>query len=185
MPGSSKITLLDACSLLNLYASRHIQEILEALPYTFALAERVEKETLYVRRGGSGEDADEREVVDLSPLISANLLRVISLESEAETAAFVGFATQLGDGEAMTCALASLRGYDVVTDDKKALRTLKTHAPHVRCHTTLELIKEWAEMSGITRLALKEILIDVRERANYLPSSRHPLWKWWEGIMKV
>lgn len=52
--------LLDACCLLNLYATRRLDEILVAVQGRFAAAERVAAEALYIRRGGDGEDADGR-----------------------------------------------------------------------------------------------------------------------------
>ena len=185
MQESNRGCLIDACSLLNLYASRHIQEILQTLPFAFAIAKKVFEEAIYIRRGGSGEDADERDPIDLSPLQTANLLEIISPESEEEQAAYVAFATRLDDGEAMTCALALQRGDDIVTDDKKAIRILQNEAPHIRCHSTLPLIKKWAEISGITDQMLKPILIDVRKRARYSPPRSHPLCEWWERIMNL
>jgi hypothetical protein len=83
-------------------------EILEALSCQFGIARHVANEAMYV---GSSSDADEdREPVDLDPMIRAGLLTVLDLGSPAEFSGFVGFAAELDDGEAATCALAVHRG---------------------------------------------------------------------------
>lgn len=183
MPNRPRMCLLDACSLLNIYASGYINEILDTLPFTCAVVVAVERETLYIRRGGSGEDADEKVTVDMSPLIAANRLKVVSPNNDEEENAYVAYATQLHDGEAMTCALASLRGFDIVTDDRKASRVLETHAPHVSCHSTCSVVKEWSDISGATASTIKTVLTHIKERASFEPSRRDPLRNWWENIM--
>lgn len=177
------VGLLDTCSLLNLYATRYIREILEDLPLDFALAQRVKQGPLYIRRGGEGENAVEREPVDLSSLISENLLIVVSPECEEEQEAYVAFATQLDDGEAMGCALSMTRGYDLITDEKKTRRILEKGTPDVRFHSTLSLIKWWAELRGLTDPQLKSIFIDICGRTQYVPPGYHTLYQWWERIM--
>jgi hypothetical protein len=181
MPPTSH-TILDACSLLNLFASRYIEDILR-LSYIFHIAEAVHKETLYIRRGGNGEDAEEHDLVDLAPLLSSNLLVVDALGSAVELASYIQFATQLDDGEAMTCALASHRNWQVVTDDRKVPRVLRAVAPHINCRTTLDVLKEWVDTAGIDDATLKDILLDIRKRANYFPAVSHPLKYWWDNIL--
>src|SRR5438552_2210471 len=126
--------LLDACCVLNLYAGRCLHSVLRAALHKYAVAERVVAEALYVRNPPATADADpqeDREAVDLQPLIAEGLLSVLTTETEREAAAFVRFATQLDDGEAMTCALASERGLAVATDDRKAQRVLRSIVPAV------------------------------------------------------
>src|SRR5438552_17812391 len=98
------LILLDACCLLNLHATRRLEEILTAVQGRFAVAERVAAETLYTRRGGSGDDADEKDPVDMGSLVALGLLEVLPVETPDEAASYVGFAAELDDGEAMTCS---------------------------------------------------------------------------------
>ncbi len=180
---ADSVLLLDACSLLNLYASRHLGEILKTLPARFAVVERVMCETLYVQRGGTGEDADKRDPVEIAPLIEQCLLRVLSFETEQEMTVFLEFATQLDDGEAMTCALAYIHGYDVVTDDKKALRLLGRHASHLVRYGTLDVLQAWADEGDVSDMILRTTLKDIRERASYFPGTSHPRYSWWANLL--
>ena len=175
--------ILDACCLLNLYASRQIEAILGTVPTRFAAAEAAAAEVLYVRYGGGGQDADKREHVDLQPLIRVGLLDILSLETEGEKASFVLFAAELDDGEAMTCALAVHREAAVATDDRKAIRVLSSVATHVRVHTTVSLLKRWAEIEQPAAATLKRALTDVRERASFVPGRHDPLLPWWKAVL--
>jgi hypothetical protein len=74
--GEPETVLLDACVAINLYASRHFDEILSDLPYRFAAAETVSTdETLFVRRGGDDDDPPEAEPLKLDPSISSGSLQ--------------------------------------------------------------------------------------------------------------
>ena len=175
--------ILDACCLLNLYASRQIEAILRAIPPRFAAAEAAAAEVLYVQCGGSGQDANKQEHVDLQPLIRAGLLDILSLDTQSEIASFIRFAGELDDGEAMTCALAVHREADVATDDRKAIRVLNSVAPHVRIHTTVGLLKWWAETEQPSERILKRVLTDVQERANFVPGRHDPMQPWWMDVL--
>ena len=175
--------LLDACCLLNLYASRQMEVILRVIPVRFAAAEAAVAEVLYVLHGGGGQDARKREQVDLQPLIRAGILDILSLETEMEKANFVRFAAELADGEAMTCALAVHREADVATDDRKAIRVLNSVAPHVRVHTTVGLLKWWVEIEQPAKATLKRALTDVRERGSFIPGRHDALLSWWSDVL--
>ena len=58
--------VLGACSLLNLVASRRLPDIVRGTPTTFLIPEQAATEIRYVRRGGGGADADEREPVGIA-----------------------------------------------------------------------------------------------------------------------
>lgn len=181
--GARDRILLDACRVLNLYATGRMGAILGALPERFAVADRVAAETLYVRRGGSGEDADERIPVDLRPLIEEGLLEVLRVETEEEAASFVSFAAQLDDGEAMTCALALHRGGVVGTDDRKARRVCSMQSPPLDTRTTTTVLKAWAESERIAGADLRQVLVLIRERARFVPGKHDPLQGWWEAAL--
>ena len=175
--------ILDACCLLNLYASRQMEVILRVIPVRFAAAAAAAAEVLYVLHGGGGQDARKREQVDLQPLIRAGILDILSLETEMEKANFVHFAAELADGEAMTCALAVQREAAVATDDRKAIRVLRSRAPHVRVHTTVSLLKWWVEIEQPAEATLKRVLTDVQERANFVPGRHDALLPWWQAVL--
>lgn len=177
----NEVVLLDACCLMNLYATRFLEQILESLPMEFAIAERVQAEAIYVRRGGTGEDAEERDFIDLSHALGAGLLRVVSPESEPEEEAYVSFATELDDGEAMTCGIAVVRGWSIATDDRKTLRVFGSHSSGLPVHTTAALIKRWVESVNMPTEVLRQVLLDVSERARFIPRNVDPLSGWWKS----
>lgn len=176
-----RLLLLDACCLLNLFATRHIEAILRTLQKRFAIAAAVSAEAMWIYRGGAGEDALERDAVDSRPLVAAGLLEVLTLETEAENEDFVAFATVLDDGEAMTVALAVHRGGTVATDDRKARREIVARTPQVGLFSTAELLQMWARATGVDPTILARVLQDVHTRAQFLPRSQDPLRAWWDA----
>lgn len=176
---SRVLLLLDGCCLLNLFATRHIEDILRALQWRFAVAAVVTEEAQWIHRGGEGVDALEREAVDTQPLVAAGLLEVISPETDAEYEAYVQFAAVLDDGEAMTAALAMHRGAAASTDDRKARREIAARAPGVALLSTAELMHEWATTEALERAVLAAALRDIRTRARFIPNAQDPLQPWW------
>lgn len=172
--------LLDACCVLNLYATGCMAEILVAVGARFGVASAVEREALWVFAGGEGDDGAERAPVDLQPLIQAGLLEVLELDSDEELNTFVSFATLVDDGEAATIALALHRGAVVATDDRKTLRELrKSHVPF-EPWTTAGLLHAWAVATDAAPARVDEVLQAVRRRARFEPNRVDELSGWWE-----
>jgi hypothetical protein len=173
------LVLLDACCLLNLCATRLIVDILRALPLRFAVADRAAAEVRYLRRGGDGQDADVREPIDIQPLVAVGLLDIFAFATTDEEASFVNFAANIDDGEAMTCALAWHRQAAVATDDLKTLRILRALAPPLPTYTTANLLRQWADEQKVAGPDLKRVLVDIEERARFVPGRHDPLRLWW------
>ena len=173
------VTLLDACAVINLYATRHRKAIVAAVPTRVGVVDRVQAEAHYVRRGGSGEDSDERETVDLASLIVSGDIQIVTPTQE-ELDRFLALTVQMDDGEAMTGAVALVRGWVVVTDDRKAERILRGQ---IRIRSSLDLIKTWADLKAIDQATIREVLTDLRERGTYFPHRSHPLRTWWDAVL--
>jgi len=171
-------TLLDACAILSLYATRRMAEILATVPGPVAVCDLVVAEALYVRRIVDGEL--EREPVELAPFVADGRLFVLATDDEDELQTFVDLAVALDDGEAMSAALAIHRDCVLVTDDGKAERLL---AGRVQLRPTLDIVKTWADRAEMDRLELRGILTAIYERG-YEPPIEHPLKRWWETIMR-
>jgi hypothetical protein len=173
--------ILDACCVINLYASAQMGAILRALPCTVVVADYVcEQEALMVRAGpeGSGLPA---EAIDLCPLIDEGVLEVASLQ-DAEAATFVTLAAAFGDdGEAATAALAVHRRWALATDDRGAINVLRRQAPQIHVVSTPEIIQHWAEAIAVSPALLRAVLANVRARARYAPHAQHPLHSWWQA----
>lgn len=178
-PGSAPTTLLDACVVINLAASRRPTDILDAVSGPVAVADLVAAESLYVQRGGPGDDAKEPEPIDLAPLIASGRLSVLTA-TDAELDTFVDFLADLDEGEAMTLALAVHRGFVVATDDRRVTRSLAGRAP---LRSTLDLVKDWADREAAPPHLLRTVLTDIRERGTYHPGRTHPLRGWWDASL--
>lgn len=173
-------TLLDACTVINLDASRHAADIL-AHGGPHAVSDVVRNESLYIRRGGGGDDARDVVRTDLAALVTRQLLTVITTTDESELSLFIDLAQELDDGEAMTAAIAIHRRLPVVTDDKKAIRVLTTAG--VTVTSSLHVVKRWFDADEIDPSMVSRVLTDIRERGSYLPHRGHPLHAWWSGAI--
>lgn len=173
---AERLLLIDACCVINLCASKQIAGVLEALPYRCAVARYVvEKEALAIVRDDG--EADEREPIELAPMIDQGLLHVVGVDSEDERDYFVRFARHLDDGEAQTCALAVVHRGTVATDDKKALRLLEREG--VAALQTPELLHAWADHSGADPALVATTLRRIETLANFRPGKAAPLHDWW------
>ena len=181
---STRTLILDACCLLNLYATGRLREFATALPYQLAVADYVfEREALYVWLPDSTSGSTERTRIDASTLVAEGLITVVRLDHPEEEALFVDLAVSVDDGEAVTGALALCRGYLVATDDRKARRILSERGQGVGLVSTLELVKSWAEAASVDASELRNALEAIRSGASYVPGERNPLYEWWHDLM--
>lgn len=175
---SPTLYVLDACSLLNLIASRRFEDLAQDTPARFATSPLAASEVRYVRKGVG---STEREDVDLQQLHQRGILTLLSLATPAEQATFVTLALEMDDGEAEVCALAVHRVGILVTDDQAARRIMRRRSPGVPLLTTSEVIKAWADHVRIDARELARLLIDIEERASFRPGPHDPLRVWWDG----
>jgi hypothetical protein len=171
--------ILDACCTLNLAATGRAEAILRQLPYRFVVGPRARGETLWL----VVPDSDEREPVDLEPLIGAGALREEPLQGPEEEALFVEFSIQLADGEAEAAALSVNRGYTLATDDRKAQRVVREKEATVRLSGTLELLRKWQIIAGSSEAEVGDVLRRIAKRATYRPRRAHPLYEWWKNLV--
>ena len=186
IPGSFSerpLLLLDACCLINLFATERIEEILAALPYRFATSRFVAtKEVLSIARSTEAESPLEREIIEPHRLEDLENLSLLDLTSQEEMADFVRFAADLDDGEASVCALAISRKGRVATDDRKTLRLLRRMVPEVATIQTSALLYEWARLCKIPKDTTGDVLRLVRQRARFYPPREAPYFEWWAGF---
>jgi len=181
-PGpAGRMLLLDACCVLNFFATGRIEEILRTLKWRSAITAVVSGEAMWIYRGGDGEDARERDPVDVEPLAAIGLLEVLTPETDAETDDFVAFAALLDDGEAMTAALAMHRGAAIATDDRKARREISSRAPHITLLSTAELLYAWSRDAAVAPAILRQALRNVTSRAHFVPARQDLLRAWWDS----
>lgn len=178
-----QLLLLDACCLINLVATDHLQEILRALPHDCATSRLVvSTEVISVGRPVAASAALEREVLAPSYLESLESLKILDFSNEGELASFIQFAARLDDGEASVCALAVAHGGAVATDDRKTLRLLEREHPQVAVVQTPELLYEWAELEGLRDQEMSQVLRSVYRRGRFYPRRDTPRFDWWERL---
>jgi predicted nucleic acid-binding protein len=172
--------ILDACCTLNLSATGRAAEIFQQLPCRSVVGARARGEAQWL----AVPDSEEREPVDLGPLIASGGLTEVQLQGPDEERLFVEFGASLADGEAEAAAIAVNRGFILATDDRKARRIVSERYADVRLTGTLELLHEWQSTAGPMDAEVAEALRRIAERATYRPRRVHPLYDWWARLVE-
>ncbi len=176
--------ILDACCAINLRASGRMEAVLSSAPIRMAIADYVkEYETLTFFSGPQENVTGQREDIDLQPLIDRDLLVVADLDLKAESDAYLAFAVDLDDGEAITGAIALNRDWAIATDDKKAIDVFTDESPDTQIITTPDLMKIWVDVARPSAEAAHNALRNIELRARYRPGARHILYTWWTEIL--
>lgn len=157
--------ILDACCVITLYESGQMEAILRATGQQVVLASYVHE--VEIRRA------------DLGPLIDAGTILIVSPRNETEENAYVNFAVELDDGEAVTGAIAIHRNWAIATDEAKATAYFSRVAPRLEIASTPDLVKHWVEQVKPAREEVRAVLQRIELRARYQPGPNHPLRGWW------
>lgn len=173
--------IVDACCLINLYASGKIQEIIPACGGSFYVPQEVQNESLSIRQPDPSDSAILIPVpIDLSEAISQGLIQGCQLAGAAENESYVEFASYLDDGEASSLAIAKSRGWILATDDRKAIR-IATEAG-VPVITTPELVDRWMNSAHPTADELAVAIRGIERFARFRPRRTSPLYDWWTRL---
>lgn len=177
---TSQYIILDACCLINLYASGQLGEIIRCIPERFAVASYVkEKECLCIYDGPTSNMRKSKKQIDIEQLIQEGRVEIASLVGDKEAIMHINLAFELDDGEAYTGAIAANRRWIVGTDDKRAISIFVKSPYRLQVVSTIELVKKWADKLNPSSDLLRDVLHEIRTRARYEPSNDHPLRSWW------
>jgi predicted nucleic acid-binding protein len=173
--------IVDACCLINFYASGNVLGILRALDGGLFVPDLVQGESPFIRK----EDDQDRtilvpEAINLTEALNEGLLHSCQLENDVESEHFVQYAAAVDDGEAVCLALAKCRHWVVATDDRKATRLAR--AEGIATITTAEIVKLWADSCKATDKAVAEILQRIERCARFRPRNDFPLHDWWRRL---
>ncbi|HLX61140.1 MAG TPA: hypothetical protein VKX17_07640 [Planctomycetota bacterium] len=169
---------LDACCIINICATGDAPRILKMAGMKFYLSAACSKESLCLH-GRDDKAARIRVPIDLSPLIQSRLIELTDVTPGPETAAFVDFAKQLDDGEAMALALAICRGWTFASDDRKACRIAKEKG--VPTIGTPGLLHTYSTSLNLSPPDIARCLKNIEQRATFRPKPTHPLGHWWRA----
>jgi predicted nucleic acid-binding protein len=173
-----RLALLDSSVVINVIATRQAPEILRALRGGVGICTAVGAEVLFLR---SGSPSDPPERISLDPLIGDRLLMRVGLEHEAEKAAYVDLAADLEDGEAMTIAIAAVRGFAVATDDRKARRiAAQRYGNSLVLVRTTEILRAWVLDACVDDATVRTVLNRIETIARFRPANDDPLRDWWD-----
>ncbi len=171
--------IIDACSIINFYASEFFDSILSSFETQCCIVTQVSEESLFIRTPPDSQSKFDYKPIALQDYVQLGKLKLVKLETETEKKVFIKLAQRLDDGEAATIALAIKREMKVVTDDKKAIQIFYEEASNIEILTTLDVMKFWYENSSVNDEDIKLALSNIRVYANYLPSRNHHLFQWW------
>lgn len=171
--------ILDACGMLNLYASGCFTSILTVLRHDWYIPAAVERESQRYRQP---DPADPQKLIvlpiDLNPALADGSLKRCDCEGDDEAALYINLAAQIGDdGESMGLAIAKCRGWSVLTDDRKARRIAGELCVPVL--GTPEVMKQWALASQPSAIELSQVLRAIERYANYRPGRNAVECDWW------
>lgn len=172
---------LDACALINLYASGCLADVARILGVRFHVVPKVYPEEAGYILSPQRDGRMEKERIDLSILIRTGVIVEAGAPQGAAVAALLRFAARVDDGEAMTMAVAlyaTPHPAGVVTDDGAALRLLGSE-PGAAFTTSFTLLRRWSEVAEITEAEVVTALHNMEVRGRYRPGPRHPEYAWW------
>ncbi len=180
IPSFRNNTILDACCIINLYASDVMKSVLSTIPGQKAIVQYVrDKEVRYIYTDEGGTTS-----IDLQPLLDKDLLYIVDLENEREQETVVDFAFlsngKMGNGEAFSASIAVHRDWTFATDDKDAILLLQQYMPQLHIMTTPDLFKHWVDVYNPSFDAIRDALGNIQRRAKYMPDKDHYLYQWWE-----
>ncbi len=176
--------VLDACCILNFFASGNFLSILKTIPAQVVVTEVVKARELLTLK--QLENQENEGAIQLEMAIEQDLLLVVDFESEAEEETYINYVFELGDdGESATFAIAVHRGWAIATDDRKAIAFCQKEALNLKIFSTLEIIKYWSEETNLDADKLRLALEAIRTQGRYRPPRNHPLLSWWETAINI
>jgi predicted nucleic acid-binding protein len=166
--------LLDACTLINLYATGEPALLLQSLSPACMVCDAVARESIFLR----GEQPDLTvQPIDLSQMLQQESLHICHPETPEEEGLYVTLAADLDDGEALSLAISAARGYGLATDDRKARRLAK-EIGGVQLLSTAEILHE---VTALDETIVRQMIRSIELRARFVPRAGMPLSEWWNN----
>jgi predicted nucleic acid-binding protein len=172
--------LVDACVAINLAAAATLDQIADTLQVTFIIVAQAASEAGYLRDVVKGTTM--LTPINLDQFAPSETLEIREL-APAELALYLELASIVDDGEAATIALAIHHRIDLATDDRRA-RRLCAERRVAEPARTVALLHAYAEAAQLKSDDVRQMLIQVRDRASFLPARSDPNLKWWNDHIR-
>jgi predicted nucleic acid-binding protein len=172
--------LLDACVAINLAAAARLDQIADALQVTFVIVAQAASEAGYLRDVVKGTTV--LTPINLDQFVSDETLEIREL-APTELTLYLELAAIVDDGEAATIALAIHHRIELATDDRRA-RRLCAERSLAEPGRTVALLHAYAEAARLKNDEVRQMLIQVRDRASFLPARSDPHLKWWNDHIR-
>lgn len=174
---SATEALLDTCCIINLCAiHRPPGQLFAQFPFNWKVAKAVAEEEVSIRPHETA-DRHERQKIDLRPCFESGVFDLCEVSTEQEMEIYVELAAEIDDGEAMSIAIASCRGWSVATDDIPARVAAAKRSVNTYC--TPQLLRIWVETNMISTPEVSSAILRIERLARYVPHANLPEAQWW------
>ncbi len=120
-------------------------------------------------------------------LIKESLVVMVDLEDDLEQTTAVNLARlsngKLGNGDAISAAIAVHRHWSFGTDDTDTLRLLRGNQPNLHIVSALDLLKYWADTTHVQFSIVHNAVRNIRKKVSYKPHKNHHLYTWWQKYL--
>ena len=179
--------VFDASTVINLYATDRMPEIIRALPARCTVSTYVkQREALVVYKHTNVVNERERVPINLDQMIDSKLLETCDHNTPSITNRIVELASSgiRGMGEKVCVAIAAEHDWGVALDDHSATSKINHLMPNMQTITSLDILKYWSEQENITVRELDQVLKKLQFCGNYSIPKRHHLFNWTQECMK-
>ncbi len=175
-----KVTVIDTCCLINLYASRRPLALIQTVFGKIIIPKHIARESLFIRQPTDDDPTQLVPVeIDLDELVEKAAIKVVDLEKEAELEQFIQLATLLDDGEAVCMTIASSRGLFLATDDRRAITVANDLS--IEILTTPEILMDWVNTVSPEAIEIAEVIHNIERFGHFKPHHTSPHAEWWNN----
>ncbi|WP_028708700.1 hypothetical protein [Propionicicella superfundia] len=167
--------VVDACVLINLEATGHLDAIVRMLDLDMVVTEPARAEVGSLR--GEVDGITQTFPIQLEHHIGSGALTVTALKPE-ELSTYVELALELGDGEASSIAVAANRGLAIATDDRKA-RRVSLERGLAEPKRTTRILRDYCNRARCESPVVRGLLQAIQHRASFVPPRSDPDHDWW------
>ena len=173
--------VIDACSLINLYATEQEVLVLKTIQVRLVTTPQAAGEVLYRYGPIDNEGQRVKLPISLKGLISAKLLKIVPLDDGLTDYLVNAVTAGLRDADASVVALAQGLGHPLASDDNKVRKISARLIPAPPLESTLGLLRRMAETVGYTSRQIKALIAQLAWSGNFIIPKTDPNRAWYEA----